>query len=191
MATDRAHTCGPITDSIKLKLGSKKIDVLDYGCGTAQWSPTFKEFNYYGYDQNESMIAGAKLRTTTLGLKVKEFYCYPWNDIKIDKQFDVLYTAAVVQHNLHRDKPKMLSQMMSLIKPGGYYICLENTLEPEKNAFQFPIGYQFTDETTDGYSFTRVGWLKYFKSLGFVDESESCMHFWGSHKSDYYVMRKI
>jgi SAM-dependent methyltransferase len=190
MATDRSHTCDPISNSIKLKISKKKIDVLDYGCGTAQWAPTFKDFNYFIYDQNEAMIKGAKVRLANLQIQPKDIYLYPWNALQINRQFDVVYTSAIIQHNTHQDKKILLPQIYGLIKSGGLYIGLENTLEPKKNAFQFPRGYQFTDETTDGYSYTRVGWLKYFSSFGFIDESEDCMKFWGGHKSDFYVLRK-
>ena len=71
MATDRSHTCDPISNSIKLKNHKKKIDVLDYGCGTAQWAPTFRDFNYYIYDQNEAMIEGAKTRLANLQIEPK------------------------------------------------------------------------------------------------------------------------
>jgi len=179
-----------ITDSIKFKIDSPNIDVLDYGCGAALYSPTFKDFNYYGYDQNLAMIEAAQVKLDEFGIKAKALYQYDWNNILIDKQFDVVFSRAVIQHNLHPQKDQIVETIYSLIKPGGFYVCVENTLEPEKNAFQFDDEYKFTDETSDGYSFTRVGWLKYFQKFNFTDETESCKFLWHPFKTNFYLLKK-
>jgi len=184
------HSCGPITETIKELFPIGPVSVLDYGCGTAQWSSTFKDFQYHCYDQNKDMIAGAMQRMKALGIQPSGVYQSFWNELQIDKTFDVIFTSAVIQHNLHGQKDLVLKQILDLLKPGGVYICLENTLEPEKNAFQFPRGYAFTDETSDGYSFTRIGWERYFKEHKFENISDQFMKHWNQFKSDYYVLRK-
>ena len=79
--------------------GSK---VLDFGCGSGLWKDLFRDYEYYGYDQNPGMIKVAKERYPD---SANQFGITEWNKIPFpDNYFDVIFTSSVIQHNNHEHK---------------------------------------------------------------------------------------
>ena len=135
--------------------------VLDLGCGSALWRHLFDDYDYTGADQNERMIHYAKKRfpedkfVVTNGMSL---------DLE-DESFDLVFTSAVLQHNRHPDKKLVVGEIVRVLRPGGYYLCTENTFRPDNCSVTFgALGWH--ENMDDGYSFTWMGWEKFMKPLG-------------------------
>lgn len=139
--------------------------VLDLGCGPGYWSSLFKGMDYTGWDQNQEMIKLAREVSPKL-----KFVCAPDLGFNILKpifepgSFDMVFTAGVLQHNANSpEKWTLVKHISQLLKSGSYLFMTENTLTPENT----PACVNDT-MYTDGYSFTKDGWIKFIESLGFI-----------------------
>lgn len=144
------------------------IRVLDLGCGPCYWINLFEGFEYHAFDQSEGMLEVAKKTLKKAGLfeKCKDFRlgnARKLGDSYPEGYFDLIFTSAVLQHNRHEpDKREIVEGMHKIIRPGGYYLCTENTFRQD-NAPQW-----FNDHgTADGNSFTAKGWENWMKDHGF------------------------
>jgi len=145
-----------------MKPGSK---VLDFGSGTCLWINLFDGYDYHAVDQNESMIAGAKQRFPE---RADKFQITQWNKLPFeDHSFNMVWTSAVLQHNRHADKESVLREFARVIKPGGFYMCTENTFRPDNYKTTFPHIPEWRDQLTDGYSLTSGGWKRLIETFGF------------------------
>ena len=139
--------------------------VVDFGCGSGLWMPIFEGYNYYGLDQNAKMIQVAHERYPD---KVNRFKQISWNELPYeDNSVDVIFTSAVIQHNTHPDKEKVIREFYRVLKPGGYYVCTENTFRPDNYQTTFGSNTEFREDLNDGYSFTFSGWKKFMSLFGF------------------------
>jgi len=138
------------------------LKFLDIGCGSALWRNVFPTdlFDYHGVDQNAKMIEYAKERFPEIDFRVANANELPY----IDGEFDIIWTAAVIQHNTHEDKPPILKELHRILKPEGVYICTENSFRKDNYHHVFP---SYNEEITDNYSFTLSGWEKYMKEHKF------------------------
>lgn len=135
--------------------------VVDLGCGSGLWKNLFEGSKYIGIDQNKAMIDVAKTRWPNEDFRVVE-----WDNPSIpDKSVDMVFTSAVVQHNKHDEKDKVMQAIVRMLKKGGYYLATETTFRPDNYGHVFP-GQPFNDDLTDGYSFTAKGWEVYMKKFG-------------------------
>lgn len=135
--------------------------VLDIGCGPGNWANLFCDYNYYAFDQSPSMLQLVKDylpgTTTVLGnaRTLSEYF--------EAEKFDMCFSSAVLQHNRHYpDKEDIVKGMYYILKPGGYYMCAENT-------FISSVTPECLDNNsyTDGNSFTSIGWELFMKQYGF------------------------
>ena len=138
--------------------------VLDYGCGGGLWWNLFEGFDYYGYDQNENMIAHARKRFPADAYR---FVSSRWENPPFsESEFDLIFTSAVLQHNRHVDKEKVMPELVRIIRPGGYLMCTENTFREDNYRTTFPREPEWHENLDDGYSFTKSGWEKYMARFG-------------------------
>lgn len=142
------------------------------GCGPGYWSGLFSDMDYIGFDQNEEMIKLAKEVNPKLNfVQSGSLSIFP------DKEFDLIFTASVLQHNKHVPaKTNLLKHINRLLKSDGYFFCTETTFTPENTP-----GYH--DNYSDGYSFTMKGWKTFIEAFGF-----SLISF---HSPGEYLYKKI
>lgn len=156
-----------ITEDIQLRKWLKQVnpkECLDYGCGSGLWRGLFEGFNYTGADQNNEMIAAAKDRYPA---HADSFYVIEWDKPYFpDGTFDLIFTSAVLQHNLHPQKARVVEQIVRMLKPGGHFMCTENTFRPDNYKTSFPRIPVWREDLDDGYSLTSIGWEKFMKARG-------------------------
>jgi ubiquinone/menaquinone biosynthesis C-methylase UbiE len=149
--------------------------VLDLGCGIGRFVPLFTEwmnYRYVGVDQSPSMIKKA-LET----YPQQKFICMNAMQLPFQNTFDLVFTCAVLQHNRHEDKDKILPKIHQSLKPEGLFLMIENTFTEQNYHYAlgggapgyYPIPKEtpFTANFTDGYSFTEEGWKKYISAFHF------------------------
>lgn len=140
--------------------------VLDIGCGSGLWAKLFLEaggVEYVGMDQNAAMLEVARRRYTNVEFVHSNGRKMPFED----GAFDMVFTAAVLQHNRHApDKEELVTEINRILRPGGYYFGTENTLREDNYSIVFG-NVPYNVDMTDGYSFTPDGWEKFFKRFGF------------------------
>ena len=146
------------------ELGDGVKKVVDLGCGGGLWYQMFDGYDYTGIDQNEEMIRYAKKRWPSSKFLVSEGEKTPLEDGSVD----LVFTSAVLQHNLHARKGLVVEEIHRVLRPGGYYLCTENTFRPDNYHHSFPAGWAFSDDLDDGYTLTFAGWEKYMKPFGFT-----------------------
>lgn len=145
---------------VKENNGSRPLKVLDYGMGTGLWRNLFdrKDFKYIGCDQNKDMVNGAKWRFPDDTLVV--FNAKFDTNIFELHSFDLVFTSAVIQHNLHDQKRPILQFFKHILKPGGFYLMTENVWREDNVP-------GVKDGMTDGYSFTANDWEIFMSGEGF------------------------
>jgi ubiquinone/menaquinone biosynthesis C-methylase UbiE len=139
--------------------------VLDLGCGTGLWRNLFKDFQYIGADQNAAMIQGAIQR----GVDENEsFIQVGWDRLPFeDNVFDAVFTSAVLQHNSHAHKRRVIKEIVRVIRPGGFYVGTENTFREDNYHTTFPRVPNWHAALDDGYSLTPEGWKLFMEPQGF------------------------
>jgi ubiquinone/menaquinone biosynthesis C-methylase UbiE len=140
-------------------------ETLDLGCGSGLWTHLFDGYKHIGIDQNRAMIAAAKIRFPD---RKRSFLVVSWNKYPFrDNRFDLVWTAAVIQHNLHEQKKSIFTELARIIKPGGYYMCTENTFREDNYKTSFPHKDAWSNDLDDGYSLTMNGWKNFIEPFGF------------------------
>lgn len=141
---------------------------LDIGCGPCYWVNLFEGFDYTGFDQSPGMlrVAQKQLQDNDLLGRVTELKLGNARRLQESfppETFDLVFTSAVLQHNRHEpDKREIVEGMYKILKPGGYYLCTENTFR-EDNAPQWANDHG----AADGNSFTATGWKTWMATHGF------------------------
>lgn len=163
----------------KIKTGTT---VVDLGCGSGLWRRVFKKYNYIGIDQNTAMIQVAEGRDFTDIKKTTKFGEGNLRHLtmvpavkKLKGKIDLVWSSAVIQHNLHADKDEIMKEIYEMLSPNGFYMCTENTFTPDNYAHVFS---EYKEDMSDGYSFTRKGWTQYFEKHGFAVLNEGPFNFY-------------
>ena len=117
-----------IFDLIRIYCGSRKISVLDVGCGTGNFGSKavglFDISELVLCDPSEKMLAAAKNK---LGDHPCEFIGIGSEELGYENRFDVV---TAIQSHHYFDKPtreKAVMNCFRALKPGGIFICFENT----------------------------------------------------------------
>ncbi len=111
-----------------LSLLPKKSLILDVGCAGGFKTNYIKEkgYNVEGIDFSEEMIKYAKERFKGINFEVRNLY-----DIdKIDKNYDGIFSQAVLLHIPKKDILSILEKIKSRLNKGGYlYIAVKERKE--------------------------------------------------------------
>jgi len=146
-----------------------KGQILDVGCGIGKHVKAFKELGYEvdGLDQSKKAIEYARTLNPNTSL---------WNiriqDLVASNEYDLIHTCAVLQHNTHERKKVILQKFYDALKPNGYYLCAECTFTPEtvkilkEKVLKVPY-LGFSEDWSDGYSFSEKGWIKFMAENNF------------------------
>lgn len=112
---------------VKSYLRPQSSDVmLDFGCGMGRlskyFSPSVKHIE--GTDRAEEMIKVAQK-----GAPSNVNYLYtPSHELPYaDNHFDKVFTYGVLQHINDEELQKVLGEIYRVMKPGGKFVCLEQT----------------------------------------------------------------
>lgn len=170
-----------VSEDYCLRQWLKEVDpkgpCVDWGCGSGLWKNLFNGYQYFGVDQNPEMLRVARERWPE---DKGSFIQVDWYGSTMNAEsVDLIFTSAVIQHNLHEQKDKVVQEFRRLLKPGGYYLCTETTFSPSNYSHAAP-GVPYSEDFSDGYSFTKSGWERYMKRHGFelVHFAEPSEYLW-------------
>lgn len=144
--------------------------VLDAGCGVGKHVRTFNNLSYsvMGLEQSKVGAGYAKQLNPTvdiLNIRIQA--------LTLKNTFDLIFTSAVLQHSLHERQAVILQKFHEALKPNGIYFCTENTLTEKNVSVHFKMtagGFEpvvFSEDASDGYSFTEKGWIIFLAEQGF------------------------
>ncbi len=105
-----------------LKSYVKKGDrILDLGCGNGRLFELFDQgVNYLGVDQSSRLIELAKTKFPSGNFIVADALNLPFKD-----EFDVIFSIALFHHLPSKElRLKVLKNCYTLLKPGGFLICM-------------------------------------------------------------------
>ena len=145
-------------------------DVLDIGCGPCYWINLFQGFRYHGFDQSPEMLRVASKVITENDLlgnlvELRQGNARKLGETYPEKRFDLVFTSAVLQHNRHApDKTEIVQGMYEILRPGGYYLCTEDTCREDNHPEC--VGAEGCLRGPE-YSFKPAGWEKFMSELGF------------------------
>jgi SAM-dependent methyltransferase len=102
---------------------SQGARVLDVGCGTGRWVRRLEEhgLSVVGMDQSSEMLSLARNRGTLSPLVSGEVQNLPFRD----ESFDCVSAVTVIQHILPQEQIRALSEMVRVLRPGGYLFLIE------------------------------------------------------------------
>jgi 2-polyprenyl-3-methyl-5-hydroxy-6-metoxy-1,4-benzoquinol methylase len=130
-----------------IKQYAKGNRLLDCGCHVGRWSNFFIDagFDYTGVDQSLKALEAAK----KLNTRAKYVNSFLW-DYKTDIKYDVLVFCAVLQHNQHEEKDRILANLSNIVNKDAILFFTESTM---------------TTQTATQYTYN--GWIDFAKKHGF------------------------
>lgn len=102
-------------------LKGKKI--LDFGCGVGRLTLPFAEAGKnetIGVDVSEGVLDKARLHQSMLHVENLHFFQYDGKSLNLDQEFDFINSYIVFQHIEPTRGMRLLSQLIEVLKPGGY-----------------------------------------------------------------------
>lgn len=142
---------------------NKTSHVLDVGCGTGQ-TAAYLAYHYgakvTGIDINPTMVAKARRRMKINRLPVEIIECSIEKVPLPDNQFDFIISESVLSFV---NKPTALKEIFRLLKNGGRFIAIEQTIiqpleEDEENEIKQFYGFDSLTMKKD--------WIALFKQAG-------------------------
>jgi SAM-dependent methyltransferase len=96
---------------------------LDVGCGTGRWVRRLEEhgFSVVGMDQSPEMLSLARKRGTLSPMVSGEVQNLPFRDAS----FEYVSAVTVIQHIPPQEQVRALSEMVRVLRPGGYLVLIE------------------------------------------------------------------
>ena len=121
-----------VIDRLQSRIWSKTLDycslsqgarVLDVGCGTGRWVRRLQErgLPVVGMDQSSEMLSLARNRGTLSPLVSGEAQNLPFRD----ESFECVSAVTVIQHIPPQEQIRALSEMVRVLRPGGYLFLIE------------------------------------------------------------------
>lgn len=97
--------------------------VLDVGCGTGRWVRRLEErgLSVVGIDQSSEMLSLARKRGTLSLMVSGEAQNLPFRD----ESFECVSAVTVIQHIPPQEQVRALSEMVRVLRPGGYLFLIE------------------------------------------------------------------
>jgi SAM-dependent methyltransferase len=107
--------------------------VLDAGCNIGRYCPLFQRagFAYTGVDQSDEALALGRIANPD-GVFVRSLL---W-EMEFPEKFDAAVCFAVLQHNTHPEKERILPRIAAALRPGGIFVMNESTLPVHQTATQ-------------------------------------------------------
>lgn len=97
---------------------------VDFGCGIGLFSDLFSGLDYTGVDLTPAMVQAAQRynpgKKFLRGGKDNLTDLFPLG-------VDLIFTRAVIQHNLEPVKSQILQTFYDVLRPGGYYLFHEHS----------------------------------------------------------------
>lgn len=163
---------GDLQRNIKDALpGIEKPRLVDCGCNIARFAPSLVKigFDYTGIDQSEEAVRISRIRYPNLKFDV----AFLWEDWPSRfSPFDCAMCNAVLQHNTHDEKRRILPRIAQAVRIGGIFGMQESTvLEETKTQFRQDQWISFVEsygfklikqwhrnelDIDDGYLFRRI-----------------------------------
>lgn len=142
--------------------------VLDAGCNIGRYCPLILAagFEYVGVDQSEEALAIARERNPD----GKFEHAFLWE--MSPGIFDAAICFAVLQHNTHAEKERIIPRIAAALRPGGIFLIMESTVP--------------TQTTTQ---LTHAGWIDIVTRHGF--ELVETFHPNPEGVNDAYAFRRI
>jgi SAM-dependent methyltransferase len=102
---------------------SQGAHALDVGCGTGRWVRRLEEhgLSVVGIDQSSEMLYLARKRGTLSPMVSGEVQKLPFRD----ESFEYVSAVTVIQHIPPQDQVRALSEMVRVLRPGGYLFLIE------------------------------------------------------------------
>jgi SAM-dependent methyltransferase len=102
---------------------SQGARVLDVGCGTGRWVRRLEEhgMSVVGIDQSSEMLSIARKRGTLSRMVSGEVQNLPF----CDESFECISVVTVIQHIPPQEQVRALSEMVRVLRPGGYLFLIE------------------------------------------------------------------
>jgi SAM-dependent methyltransferase len=96
---------------------------LDVGCGTGRWVRRLEQhgFSVVGIDQSSEMLYLARKRGTLSPIVSGEVQSLPFRD----ESFEYVSAVTVIQHIPAQEQVRALSEMVRVLRPGGYLFLIE------------------------------------------------------------------
>jgi ubiquinone/menaquinone biosynthesis C-methylase UbiE len=118
------------------KIDLNKKSVLEFGCGIGRWITLFpwNSSKWHGVDISDKMLSVAKSIHPEIDFKkvIDNKIPYP------DDVMDFAYSITVIHHNSYRDQENILSEMVRVLKNGGYLLLIEDLGEAgSHNSFNY------------------------------------------------------
>ena len=97
--------------------------VLDVGCGTGRWVRRLEKhgLSVVGIDQSSEMLSLARKRGTLSPMVSGEVQNLPFRD----ESFECVSAVTVIQHIPPQEQVRALSEMVRVLRPGGYLFLIE------------------------------------------------------------------
>lgn len=130
---------------------SNRSEVLEVGCGTGinciELAKNFPESFFYGIDYIDEMISNAndniqKCKANNVSFSVDDVLKLGSNLVN-DKIFDIVYSVrCLINLNSEKLQKIAMSKISEHVKPGGYYLMLENSsyCYEKQNALREKLG---------------------------------------------------
>jgi SAM-dependent methyltransferase len=108
--------------------GGRSGRLLECGSHVGRWVSFFQKagFDYTGVDQSAYALEMAR----RFHPEVTFYQSFLW-DMDFQETFDVAAFIAVLQHNTHPEKERILPRVVKALKPGGVLILMESTVPVE------------------------------------------------------------
>jgi SAM-dependent methyltransferase len=102
---------------------SQGAPVLDVGCSTGRWVRRLEEtgLSVVGIDQSSEMLSLARKRGTLSPMVSGEVQNLPFRD----ESFKCVSAVTVIQHIPSQEQVRALSEMVRVLRPGGYLFLIE------------------------------------------------------------------
>lgn len=150
-----------LPDFVKRYLPPDRRNALEVGCGIGIVLNTFVQggFIMTGIDQSNYAINVICQRFPDL-----RFHCTRAQDISkiFGKEFDLVYTITVLQHNIYRRKRDILNEVKKVLKDDGLFLMLEScgagNYRDDDLAYEHP---------GDPYAISKGAWIKLMGESGY------------------------
>lgn len=140
-----------------------EMDVLDFGCGTGQWTTLLAAIgrSYRGTDISERMLDTARKLYPQF-----RFHKISGNQLPFpDNSFDLVSSIAVLHHNNYVDQACLVEEIKRVLRPNGWLISFEG------------LGERNTDTSKHDYYRTIVEWREFFIDQNLDAHWQTCCRY--------------